>query len=201
MAGGLTELGNLGQCLEGALRAFFQIGDGLLTQVVVESLLLSAQFHTHRYLCLLRQLVQHIVFRTAQEEGGEYLAQQLLAGHVVVALYGQDKAVGKLLITAQKSGIGKLEEIPYLTEMVLKRGAGQKQAEVALKGHGVLGGLGVAVLDGVRFVEHDGGPCAAAQQFTLGHQQSVGGEHHIAGSCLVHYLLSGCAGLVEQAQF
>ena len=69
MAGSLSQTGNLGQRLQGTLGTLFQVGDGLLAQIVVEGLFVAAQFHPQGDFRLFGQFVEHVLLGAPEQKG------------------------------------------------------------------------------------------------------------------------------------
>ena len=95
--------------------------------------------------------------------------------------------------------VGKLHEVPQLAHMVLQRRARQQQPEVSLQCHGHPGHLRLLILDGVRFVKHDGMPRAGTESLLLRDEQSVGRDHHVESPSLPDHALAVFPGAIEQA--
>ena len=87
--------------------------------------------HLARDLCLLGQFVEHIVLRPSQDKRRDDATQHTLRSFVVELLDRRNKAVRELLERAEQIRIGKLHEVPDLTEVVLHRRTGEQDAEGA----------------------------------------------------------------------
>ena len=124
-------------------------------------------------------------FCPAQDEWRDQAAQpQARAGRrpLVLILFDRSrKAQVKLVESAQQARVNKTEQVPQFAQMVFQRRAAGQHAEVPLQGHHGLRALGGAILDRLRFVEHDRMPAHAGKHGGFLLQQAIAGHHHVEG--------------------
>ena len=131
VASRLTQAGELGERLQWRSLAVGKVDERLLSDVVVECPLLRRELHLARDLRFLRQFVEHVVLCPSQDKRRDDATQHTLRSFVVELLNRCDEAVGELLERAEQIRIGKLHEVPDLTEVVLYWRTGKQDAEVA----------------------------------------------------------------------
>ena len=206
VAAGAAQLHDLGQDLDGFFRRrpfhHRQLFQRFAAQRLVQRGFLRRQLHFQHDLRARRQFRQHLRLGAAQDEGCDQAPQpQTGAGGGALVLVFFDragKAQVELVQRAQQTGVDEAEQIPQFAEVVFQRRAAGHHAKVALQRHHRLRALGGAILDRLRFVEHDGMPAHAGKQRRFLLQQAIAGHHQVERLQLVEHV--GAVAAAEQFQ-
>ena len=102
-------------------------------------------------------------------------------GRTRIAFECIDETFAELLFAAQQTGVQYAEQTPEFAEMIFQRRAGGGDAEIGLQATHRLRTLGGRILDGLGFIEHEGGKRDLLEMLDLGNQHAVTDQHHIAG--------------------
>jgi hypothetical protein len=127
------------------------------------------------------------------------LPQALPRGWSLIALDGVGKPLIEAVQRAEQAGIDEPKQVPQFAQVVLDRGAGGDDFEVALQGHGRLRSLRVLIFDGLGFVQHNVLPLDLGEHFGFIFllQQTVAAHHQIAWCQGVEHLLAIAAAKLD----
>ena len=158
---------------------------GVLEQLVHHGLiqvgLLAGERRPGDLLHLVRQVGHQraVRFGAAQQERRREAAQFLRRVGVALALDGGDEPLAELGGVAQEAGGDHLEDAPQLAEAVLHRGAGEGDLLPGGDGPHGLGGAGVRVLHGLRFVQHERAPLHLLEDGQVARGHLIGGDDQV----------------------
>ena len=130
------------------------------------------------------QLLQHVFFETAQQEGSDAFTQPGHGSLVAILGDGDFVPVAEIIGAAQVAGHEEVEEAPEIEDRVFQRGAGQHQPVFRSDGLHGLGVLRAAVFDVLGLVEHRRVEGVSPVLLDVASQQRVAGDHQIVSGDL-----------------
>ena len=147
-------------------------------RLLVEGRLLAAQGTMRLDLGLVRQVGDDRLVRLhpAQDIGAHQVAQGAIG---IVGTLRQSLGIGgELSGRPEKAGVDEIKDRPKVTQVVLDRGPGQRDARPRLQDLGRPGLLGVRVLDGLGLVEDEEVP-ACLRQHRQPQERAIAGDRQI----------------------
>ena len=170
-----VDLGSLEPAL---LHLLLEGGAVVGAQRHVERLMRAREVDHHRLLGAIGQVLRDLPLGAPQDEGAQRAGEQrdrLGRGAAVAALGDRAERGG----AAEHAGVQELEERPELAQVVLDRGAGEREAVVGPEQARGLGGLRAVVLDGLRLVEDGVAEIHLRELDGVAAERAVGGEDQV----------------------
>ena len=158
----------------GTLHLLHHLAPGCLIQLA----LLGGETDVMNDLCLVRQLGQHLLLETTQDEGADHSPQQR---HVLGILHRLAEAALELAQAAEQTRVDKGKQAPQLPKVVLNGGAGEGKAKIPFELKQQLGTLGAGILDLLRLVQHHARPAAGLERLRQAAEHAVVEQDHLAG--------------------